>query len=242
MPFELQESVSPHQTECHPRMCRIRSQNGIRGRRGGVNERRRSEAAPGAVDRREMRTLRIDEARDPPTTEARRPEPTPEQRRQGNRVFAVYSIVLGLGLQWFLPTTTLRCQSRSTTTAACVVDERMLLGLVPKTTADVAGVRGARTVVHKGFRPNQEGHTYRVVLDTTAGEQEITWSKSFETAYDLATSINEGLRAGAPFEASLGFAFFDWAYRAFALFALAAGAVFAWMGLAGYRRSSATQP
>jgi hypothetical protein len=75
------------------------------------------------------------------------------------------------------------------------------------------------------------------VLDTAAGEHPRTWSKSFEAADTLARTINERLPTRAPFEASLGFALWDWSLRAFGLLAIVVGATVAALGLFGLRRA-----
>ena len=154
----------------------------------------------------------------------------------------VYWIAAGLLVQWFLPTTTLTCRQHASPTASCIVSDRMLLGLVPTGTEPVADLRGVRVVMQPDIRRRPERSSYRVVLDTAAGEHRMTWSWSYEAAAALAATINERLRTGAPFEASLGFAFFDWSFRAFGLLAIAAGATFGAAGLSGLRRAQSAAP
>jgi hypothetical protein len=180
-----------------------------------------------------MAALLIDHGSETAEADAGRPGLSPERRRQHNRFLGVYFVGTGLVMHWFLPTTTLRCQPPEAAVAACVVSDRILLGLVPTATEEVAGVRGARTETQKGHR-SPERNSYHVVLDTAVGEREMTWSKSFEAAYQLEKTIDARLRDGAPFEASLGFAFFDWAFRGVALTMLIWGAA---MAVAGFRRA-----
>jgi hypothetical protein len=163
--------------------------------------------------------------------------PPPGVRRSRHILFVgVYVVAIGLVCHWFLPTTTLTCRQHASPTASCVVSERMLLGLLPTGTEQIADLRGARTVVRPALERTSEP-SYRVVLDTAAGEHEMIWSHSREAADALVRTINERLPTGAPFEASLGFAFYDWGLRALALFVIAGGAAFAGMGLSGLRRA-----
>jgi hypothetical protein len=162
--------------------------------------------------------------------------PASGPRRFRSYVFmGVYWIAAGLLFQWFLPTTTLTCRQHASPTASCSVSDRMLLGLVPTGTEQIAGLRGARIVVQPDIRRRPDRIRYRVVLDTAAAGHQMTWSMSLETAYALVSTINERLRTGAPFEASLGFAFWDWSFRAVALLAIAVGATFAALGVSGLR-------
>jgi hypothetical protein len=147
-------------------------------------------------------------------------------------------VAAGLLLQWYLSTATLVCGPRAPEGAACVVHHHMLLGLVPTGTEPLSGVTSARYEVWKHIRKNRSS-TFRVILQTAGGEYRLASTRGLEAAHGLAGTITQRLKAGAAFEASLGFAFYDWALRTAGLLGMAAGAGLAARGLHGLRRAAA---
>ena len=171
-----------------------------------------------------------------PEVDAGPPEATPNPR--GFRIMLLagaYFVAGGLFIQWYLAPATLDCGPRVSAAAACIVRYHMLLGLVPAGTERLSGVRAARMTISRPLRDRHRS-TYHVVLDTAGGERAIASSRSLEAAHGLAGTINRRLKAGQPFQATLDFAFFDWALRSSGLVLAAGGIIFAARGLLGLQR------
>jgi hypothetical protein len=141
----------------------------------------------------------------------------------------------GLLLQWYLSAATLVCGPRTPAGAECVVRHHMLLGLVPTGSEPLSGVTSSRYEVRANLRKNRSS-TFRVFLQTDAGEYRLATTRGLEAAHHLSGTITQRLKEGTPFEASLGFAFYDWALRAAGLLGIVAGTGIAAHGLHGLRR------
>ena len=188
-----------------------------------------------------MRTLFIDDEPEASDTVEQPTAADLQRRRWLLRLIGVYFIGMALFLQWWAPATTLRCEAPASGAASCVVSDHMLLGLVETGTATLSGVRGAR-MVPRPIPSKRYLDRYHVVLQMAGGPQrDMTSSSGFYAADQLARTIDERLRAGAAFEASIGFTVWDWE-RPFLLVMIANGAWMAVLGQLGYRRSRATQP
>ncbi len=164
----------------------------------------------------------------------------PRSRPKLLLLIGVWMVGIGIFIQVMSPAPTLACGRESPTATSCVVTRSILFGLIPIGREHIAGVRGARSVEQIGASRGRT-RSYHVMLDTAAGERHVGASFDVYAAIELVHSINQKLAAGAPFEASFGFAFLDWALRSFGLVASLAGVGTALTGLIALRRERAAQ-
>jgi hypothetical protein len=147
----------------------------------------------------------------------------------------VWMVGIGIFIQVMAAAPTLTCRKESAAATSCVVTRSILFRLVPIGSEHIPGVRGARSVEQRGTRRSRT-RSYHVMLDTAAGECHVGSSYDVYAAIELVHSINQKLAAGAPIDASFGFAFLDWTLRTFGLIASLGGVGPALAGLIALRR------